>query len=106
MTLIRRRYLLLEIDSQGLIDWKAVYLKLIKTLMDLFGEFGLAQIELRGIASKGNLMVVRCKRGEEHKVRCAVLMLTSINGHPIKAVTLRVSGTLKSLKRILSDSSK
>jgi|GEM_PF-3297449 RNase P/RNase MRP subunit POP5 len=102
MTHHHKRYLLLEVDSQGFMDWKTLYSGFIKTLTNLFGEFGLARVELRSIASKDNLIIIRCRRGEEHMVRCAALMLTSMDGQPVKARTLRVSGTLKSLKRFLS----
>ncbi|MGC8962199.1 MAG: Rpp14/Pop5 family protein [Candidatus Bathyarchaeia archaeon] len=102
-----KRYLLLELDSdsQDSNDWKTMYNRLVKTLGDLFGEFGLAQIELRNIKSKDNLIIVRCRRGMEHMVRCATLMLTSKNGQPVKARTLKVSGTLKCLKRFLNKDS-
>lgn len=106
MTPTHKRYILIELESQSLINWKIVYLKLVRILKDLFGEFGLAQIELRSITSRDNRIIIRCRREEEHKLRCAVLMLTSINGDHVKAMTLRVSGTLKGLKRILSKGSK
>ncbi|MEM3608163.1 MAG: Rpp14/Pop5 family protein [Candidatus Bathyarchaeia archaeon] len=107
MTHPRKRYLLLELDldPQEPGDQKIMYTRLIKTLKDLFGEFGLAQIELRSIESKENLMIVRCRRGREHMVRCAALMLAFMDGKPIKVRTLRVSGTLNSLKRFLNKGS-
>ncbi|MEM2123240.1 MAG: Rpp14/Pop5 family protein [Candidatus Bathyarchaeia archaeon] len=105
MTYTHKRYLLLEVDHQGLIDWKIIYTRLIKTLSNLFGEFGLAHTELRSITSKRDLIIVQCRRGEEHMVRCATLMLTSMEGQPLLARTLKTSGTLKSLKGFLNKDS-
>ncbi len=101
---IFKRYLLIEVKTQQPIHKRLMYSTVINLLCHLFGEFGLAAIEPRSIVSRGNLMIISCRRGAEHKVRCAVLMMTSISGIQSRARTLKVSGTLKCLKAILKKS--
>ncbi len=101
MPKIYSRYLLLDVSINEPISLDLVYSAITRILLHLFGEFGLASINLRKIYSKDSFLVIRCRRETEHQVRCGILLLGSVFETPIKLRIIKSSGTLKSLRSFL-----
>lgn len=106
MPKIYSRYLLVYVSMNDSITPDVIYSSIIRTLVYLFGEFGLASINLRKLYAKNSYMIMRCQRGTEYQVRCGVLLLGSIFDTRIKLCVIKSSGTLKSLKTFLRTFSK
>ena len=95
------RYLLLDVSINDSITLDVVYSSITRLLLHLFGEFGLASINLRKIYSKDSYLVIRCRRETEHQVRSGILLLGFVFETPVKLSVIKSSGTLKSIRSFL-----
>jgi RNase P/RNase MRP subunit POP5 len=78
---------------------KAVY----EAYRRLFGLAGLSQAELAWIGYMENLGlgILRCNHRAVSSLRAALAMTGTLNGRKARICTVRVSGTVKTLKEIV-----
>ncbi|MGD8507029.1 MAG: Rpp14/Pop5 family protein [Candidatus Bathyarchaeota archaeon] len=95
------RYLAATVEGEESIQGKEVLNAVWKTLTQLFGEYGASQAELtliRGHTQK-DYFVLRCSRKALPMVRASIAAITEIGEKPASVHVLRVSGTLKALRK-------
>jgi RNase P/RNase MRP subunit POP5 len=101
----KRRYLLFHLTVEGDFRpkaeevWKAVY----EAYRRLFGLAGLSQAELAWIDYRGNsgFGILRCSHKAVARLRTALAIIGRLNGRRARICTVRVSGTIKTLKEAL-----
>jgi RNase P/RNase MRP subunit POP5 len=72
-----------------------------KALTQLFGEYGASQCELTLIRSskQKNYFILRCSHKALPMIKASIASITAINEKPAIVHILRVSGTLKALRK-------
>ena len=104
MTLKRRhRYLGFRILSPTLLGKREVEEGVRKSIVELFGVYGLSRIELKIIEyyEERSMGIIRCNRPHLQMLRASLASITSIGGESVAFFVLRVSGTLKALRKSL-----
>ena len=98
---IRRRYILVKIESDEEIDRRSFLNAVWSSILRLFGEYGASQTELALIEYrwKERSAILRCSHRALEMVKSAIAAITRINGKEATIHILLVSGTLKSLRR-------
>jgi len=98
---MRRRYLLLKIESLQEIDEKDFRNAVWDAVLRLFGEYGASKtgIALIDYDVAKKYAIIRCAHTEVDMVRASLASITEINAKPVATYVLGVSGTLKSLRR-------
>jgi len=96
---IRRRYLALEIDSDGLFDSREFLDAVWSAVLKLYGEYGASRAGLTLIDydMEKRFAVIRTVHTAVDMVRAALASMTRIGNKPVAIHILRVSGTIKSL---------
>ena len=97
----RRRYLEIKVETEQPVNERALMDVVWDAVLQLFGEYGASQANLTLIdydPQKG-CAVVRCSNKALEMVRASVASITKIDEKPVAMHVLRVSGTLKSLRR-------
>jgi len=100
---LRRRYLALKIESEEPLSEKDLIGAIWNSILQLFGEYG---------ASQTNLYLVEfnpengCSHKAVDRVRAAVTAITRVNEKPVAIHIMRVSGTLRALRKKLAAESK
>jgi RNase P/RNase MRP subunit POP5 len=98
---VKRRYLAVKPESEIPVQGKQLLDAIWNALTRLFGEYGASQAELvliRNRKQKG-YFIIRCSRKALPMVRASIASITEINGKPAAFHVLRVSGTLKALRK-------
>lgn len=98
---IKRRYLLVQIESSETIDERAFMDAVWDAVLQLFGEYGASQMNLILMrhSLEPNNAVLRCSHKALDMVKASLASITQANGKPISFRVLGVSGTLKGLRR-------
>ena len=98
---IRRRYILVKIESDEEVDRRSFLNAVWSSVLRLFGEYGASQTELALIEYrwKERSAILRCSHRALEMVKSAIAAITRINGKEATIHILLVSGTLKSLRR-------
>jgi len=98
---VKRRYLAVSAESNEPIQGKEVLDAVRNALTQLFGEYGASQAELALIRNnkQKHYFVLRCSRRALPMVRASTASLTEVNEKPAVIHVLRVSGTLKALRK-------
>jgi RNase P/RNase MRP subunit POP5 len=101
---VKRRYLAVKPESETPIHGKRVLDAVWKALTTLFGEYGASQAELALIRNhkQKDYFIIRCSRKALPMVRASIASITEIDGKPAAFHVLRVSGTLKALRKKVS----
>jgi len=101
---VRRRYLALRVLSKQSVSKRDVMDAVWNAVFQLFGEYGASQTNLTFIEynSEKSWGIVRCSHKAVEMVRASVASVTEINGKPVAIDVLRVSGTLKALRKRVS----
>ena len=96
---IRRRYLALEIDSDGLFDSREFLDAVWSAVLKLYGEYGASRAGLTLIDydMEKRFAVIRTVHTAVDMVRAALASMTRIGNKPVAIHILRVSGTIRSL---------
>ena len=102
--LVRRRYLALKVVSEQAVTERAVMNAIWKAILQLFGEYGASQTDLRLIKAdpQRNCTVVRCSHKSLERTRASIASITEINGKPAVVHVIGVSGTLRALRKKVS----
>lgn len=98
---MKRRYLALRVVSDQSINEKDLMEAIWRSLLQLFGEYGASQARLTLIqySSQKKYAIVRCLNEALEIVRASIASITEINAKPTAIHVLRVSGTLKALRK-------
>jgi len=98
---IRRRYLWVHIETSVELDSNKLNKVIDAKIQYLFGVKGAVDMNYRLIEffPEGNNVIVRCNHVMLTELRAALAHITDISGAPARFDVLRVSGTIKSLKR-------
>lgn len=101
---MRRRYIAVRIDSDGVFDERDVYDAVWTSVLRLFGEYGASQTELIliGYDQETKQAIFRCSHGALDLVKASIVALTEIGNEEAAAHIVLVSGTLRSLRRKIS----
>jgi RNase P/RNase MRP subunit POP5 len=96
---IRRRYLALEIDSDGLLDSREFMDAVWGAVLKLYGEYGASRAGLALIDydMEKRFAVIRTMHTTVDMVRTALASMTKIGNKPVAIHVLTVSGTIKAL---------
>lgn len=98
---MKRRYLAVKAESKDPIQGKEVLDAVWNALTRLFGEYGASLAELafiRDYRQKG-YFILRCSRRSLPMVKASIASITEISEKPVVVHVLRVSGTIKALRR-------
>jgi len=95
-----RRYLLVRFLAKDQVSEQAVESAVAASVSQMFGRFGVAQMNVRliGLDSAGDKAVLRCASESVERLRAALGMILEVNQHPAAAMVLRSSGTIRGLK--------
>ena len=98
---MKRRYLAVKAESKEPIQGKEVLDAVWNALTQLFGEYGASQAELVFIRDykQKNYFILRCSRRALPMVRASLASITEIGEKTATIHVLRVSGTLKALRK-------
>jgi len=99
----RRRYLALRIDSDGTFNSKDLMDAVWDSFLRIYGEYGASKAGLTLIDydAERKLAIIRVTHTEVEKARVALATITSIATKPAAIHVLKVSGTIKALRRKL-----
>jgi len=87
--------------SEQLLNEKDVIHTIWSAILKLFGEYGASQVNLALIEynPQKSYAVVRCLHKALEMVKASITSITEINGKPAAIHIVRVSGTLKALRK-------
>ena len=102
--LVRRRYLAIKVVSEQAVTERAVMNAIWKAILQLFGEYGASQTDLRLVEAdpERNYAVIRCSHKSLERTRASIASITEINGKPAVVHVMGVSGTLRALRKKVS----
>ena len=102
---VRRRYIAVKIDGNSAVKKEDIYKAVWNSILRLFGEYGASQTDLRIIDynSESRQAVLRCSHKALPIVKASIPCVTQIDGRPAAIHISLISGTLKSLKRKLTE---
>lgn len=101
---MRKRYLAFKVVSEQLVSKGDVADAVWNAVLRLFGEYGASQANLALIEydQEKSWGIIRCSHRAVEMVRASIASVTEINEKPVAIHVLRVSGTLKALRRKVS----
>nr|QNO54452.1 ribonuclease P protein component 2 [Methanosarcinales archaeon ANME-1 ERB7] len=96
---LKRRYVLFRLEGQRM-DEEALKRAIYAEALKFFGEYGLskAALKLMNYDEKKKLGILRCERSHQDIVLGFLALIGSLSGTPARLVTLKSSGTVKSLE--------
>jgi len=96
-----RRYSLVKVISEPPVSGEQFEAALMNSVRKLFGEFGLARINPRIIrfATADSVAVIACNKEGAEDLQAAIGLISDTDDAKMTAVTMRVSGTIKGLRR-------
>lgn len=101
---MRRRYIGVRIESQGELEGRGLAAALSGSLVRLFGEYGssLADLRLVDYQPGSRCAVFRCNHRAVEMARALIAALKDVDGEKTALRVVYVSGTLKALRKRLS----
>ena len=104
--LVRRRYIAVEISSDRMFDGRDVREAVLDSVLRLFGEYGASRSEIALIeyAQESKQAIFRCSHEALDLVKASIVAMTEIGGEKATVRIMLISGTLKSLRRKISES--
>jgi len=98
---VKQRYLALKIASEESFEEEDVRDAIWSAVTQLFGEYGASQAGLFLVKydKQRKRAVLRCSQKALTKVHASVASVTDIKNKPTSIHVLRVSGTLRALKK-------
>jgi ribonuclease P/MRP protein subunit POP5 len=96
----RKRYIAFRlIGLNNPADRKEIALKLMDSMLSLFGEVGSSHAGIWIEYFNGELGIVRCNREATERVKIALTLIDEVNGEKVLPLILGVSGTIRKCKR-------
>ncbi len=101
MKTVRRRYMALQVDSIETFSSSELMTAIWGAVLKLYGECGASQTDLSLITydPHDRIAVVRLGHTAVESVRASLASITSIAGRAATVHVLRLSGTIKALKK-------
>ncbi len=101
MKRVKRRYLLLQLDSDGLISGKELVSAVWEAVTRIYGEYGASQTNLSLIDYnlQNKTAILRTNLSTLNAVRASVATITYIAGKEVAVHVTAVSGTIKSFQQ-------
>ena len=101
MKRIKRRYILLNLDTDHIIEEREFIDTIWASLYKIYGEYGASQANLAPINFNGaaKQAILRVNLAIVDQTRTAIATITSISGKPATVHVVAVSGTIKSLRQ-------
>lgn len=98
----RKRYILYRVLCENSLGKDSVRRAIYNSFLKLFGFFGLAQAKLRFIDynENKNIGILACSHRFLEPVRVSLALTSQIDGKKVNVYTVRVSGTIKSLREL------
>jgi ribonuclease P/MRP protein subunit POP5 len=101
----KRRYILVSIDPAGTaVDQKDLYHAVSDATTQLWGDAMAAVIMPAVVASEGQFVIIRCRRGTEHELATALSTITSCRETRITLRMVAASGTIDCLRERIRNS--
>jgi ribonuclease P/MRP protein subunit POP5 len=95
----KRRYILVSVEPSGeMIDRKDLYFAVCDATTSLWGDVTAAVISPAVIASDGQYVIIRCRRGTERELSIALSTITCCRDRSIVLRIIAASGTIDSLR--------
>ena len=103
---VRRRYLALKIHGETDTSESDLRRAISDKIHFLYGVKGAAETDFRMIEYDQQLMqgIIRCNHDRLTETRAALAHITAINDAPVSVQVVTVSGTIKTLKKRLEES--
>ena len=104
---VKQRYLALKIESVESFEEDDIKDAVWSAVIQLFGEYGASQAGLFFVQydKQRKEAVLRCSHKALEMVHASIVSVTKIGDKPVAMRVLRVSGTLRALKKKLEDDS-
>lgn len=98
---VKQRYLALKIESAGSFEEEDIKDAVWSAVIQLFGEYGASQAGLFLVQydKQRKEAVLRCSHKALPMVHASIVSVTKIGDKPVAMHVLRVSGTLRALKK-------
>jgi RNase P/RNase MRP subunit POP5 len=98
---MRKRYLLVKAISERSLSSEEFERTLLNSVRTLFGEFGLARIHPKLIRFDSNTSeaVIACNHEGASALLAAVGLISGASDASVSVLTIRLSGTIKGLRR-------
>ncbi len=97
----KKRYIIVEAPSELSLE---VFKKLIeKSYLELFGEFGLIEANLRVIKKIDNKFIIECSHNSVYKVILSLSSIRRLDGEPVHLKIIKVAGTIKKVKEVIAE---
>ena len=105
---MRKRYLALKVESETPLSERDLIGAIWNSLIQLFGEYGTSKTNLYLIEfnPEDGYGILCCSRETVNMVRAAVAAITRVDEKPAAIYVIRVSGTLRALRKMLVAGSK
>ena len=95
----KRRYILVSVEPSGeIIDRKDLYFAVCDATTSLWGDVTAAVISPAVIASDGQYVIIRCRRGTERELSIALSTITRCRDRSIALRIIAASGTIDTLR--------
>ena len=100
---LRKRYLALRAESSQPLTERDLMSAIWTTLYQVYGEFGASQAALSMVEydNERRILIIRCSHTALDMIRSTIAAVTQISREPTVFRVIRVSGTLKALKKKL-----
>lgn len=104
---VKKRYLALKIESVESFEEEDVKDVVWNAITQLFGEYGASQVGLFLVQydRQRKEAVLRCSHKALPMVQASIASVTKMKDKPVVIHVLRISGTLRALKKKLDDDS-
>ena len=98
---LKRRYLRFKVISPVKLTRREMADAILSAGVSLFGDHGMSLINLHLVEFDESSMtgIIRCNRDKVDEARAIIATVSSIKGEPAGIRVLRVSGTLKGVRR-------
>jgi ribonuclease P/MRP protein subunit POP5 len=95
----KRRYILVSVEPFGtIIDRKDLYYAVCDATTSLWGDVTAAIIMPAVIASEGQYVIIRCRRGTERELSIALSTITCCRDNTLSLRIVAASGTINTLR--------
>ncbi len=102
---MKKRYIAIQIDNIKNVNEKQLMKAIWNKIYELFGEVGASQTALSKIDYNNNqgILILRCTHKRLDETIAAIATIIEINELPVIPRIVSISGTLKALKKKLSN---
>jgi len=104
---VRRRYLALKIESEVVLSERDLVRAIWNSILQLFGEYGASKtnVYLVEFNPEDGYAILCCSHKAVDMIRAVVAAITGVNEKSVAIHVMRVSGTLKALRKKLVEES-